>query len=283
MGALVRVELCKAIKNKWFVIAVVLGCLLALVSAVGNILLGLQFEAQNISYMKVTYQELSALSLYHFWIVTDLTQPATDLFFLLVPLLVVLPYSWSLASELKNNSISHSLTRTTPIKYYGAKLFAAFVAGSLSVSIPIVLNFVVCACFLPAYVPQISAVIYLAIAQGTLWSYLFYTTPLLYSALMVLINFLFGGLWAMVVMSLAIFIKNRIALICGPFLVLLFIKFFESRVFSFNAHFGFTPFTYLRGIGGDFFSNGWVVCGEYVVFFVFVCIVLSLFCRRDVL
>lgn len=283
VGVAIRIELGKALKNKWFYLATGLACFISFASAVGNVIEVYTDPFRNVAYTDTSYIPLAPNSLYHFWIVTDFIQPATELFFLLLPLIAVLPYSWSLASEFKSGSIKNVLTRTTRLAYFGSKFLATFASGALSVGIPVVLNFLVCACIMPAYSPDITAVLYSGITDRGLFSQLYYSVPLLYSFLMTLINFLFGGLWAMVVMSLAFFIKNRITLLLAPFLVLLFLKFLESQVFSFNTHFGLTPFSYLRGAGGDFFSNGWIVLIEYVGFLIFVSSVVLLFKKRDVL
>lgn len=283
MADLVRIELRKALKNKWFFIAVGLGCVLALASAVGGALTEFQAQSIGLRSIDVTYMELAPLSLYKFWIVTDYLQPATDLYFLLLPLLAVLPYSWSLASEFKSGSVRNTVIRTTRVRYFAAKYAAAFLAGALAVTIPIVLNFIVCACIMPAYMPDIYSIIFIGIGDKNLWSELYYTVPLLYCLLFTLLNFTFGGLWATVVMSLSFFVKNRVALLIVPYLVLVFIKFFEERVFTLDAHYGLTPFTYLRGTGTEFFADGYAIIVEFVAFFLIAVVFIVVNLQRDVL
>ncbi len=280
---LIRIELRKAFKNKWFCIAVGIGCALALASAIGGALTEFKAQSAGLRSIDVTYMALAPLSLYKFWIVTDYLQPATDLYFLLLPLLAVLPYSWSLASELKSGSAKNTLTRTTRLRYFGAKYLAAFLAGASAAAIPIILNFIVCACIMPAYMPDIYDAVFIGIGDQHLWSEIYYSVPLLYCLLFTILNFIFGGLWATAIMSLSFLVKNRVALLIGPYLALVFFKFFEERVFTLNNHYGLTPFTYLRGTGSAFFANGSVILFEFAALFLIAVVLIAINRQRDML
>lgn len=287
MRNLLRIEIRKAIKNKWFFIAVGIGLILAVASAAGNALTEFQSQSSGLQFIDQKNMQLAPLSLYKFWIVTDFIQPTTDLYFLLLPFLAALPYAWSLASELKSGSIRNALTRTTHLRCLAAKYAAAFLAGGLAITIPIVVNFLICACIMPDYLPDIYSVLYLGIADTNMFSQIYYTMPLLYVLLYTLVNFAFGGLWAALVMSLGAFVANRVALLAGPYLVLVFLKFLEERLFEMTGptgapHFGLTPFTYLRGTGSQFYPNGSVVAVEFALFLLTAAVLLEIARRRDI-
>ena len=238
----------------------------------------------GLDYIDQAYMMLSPLSCFKYWIVTDYLQPTTDLFFMLLPLLAVLPNAWSFLSELKSGSIKNSFTRTSRKHYYAAKYLATFVSAGVVVVAPIILNLVLCACLMPAYMPDIYAVVYVGIYTESLWSEMYYNAPILYCLMFVCLNFAFAGIWSSFVMSLSFFIRNRIALMVGPFLFLVFLKFFEERLIGVvSIHPGLTPFTYLRGTGTSFFSNGYVILAEFALLIAFVVVVTLTGYRKDVL
>lgn len=277
-------EIRKSLSSKWFFIALGIGCTLAIVSFAANAIQDYDSMTIGLKYIDQAYMMLSPLSCFKYWIVTDYLQPATDFFFVLLPLLATLPNAWSFLSERKNGAIKNSVTRTSRKSYYAAKYLATFISGGAVVVAPIILNLVLCACLMPAYMPDIYAVIYVGIYAESLWSEIYYNAPVLYCLMFVCMNFTFAGLWASFVMSLSFFIRNRIALMVGPFLFLVFLKFFEEKLNGVvTVHPGLTPFTYLRGTGTAFFSNGYVILAEFALLIAIVVVVTLANYRKDIL
>lgn len=278
-------EIKKALSTKWFFVALGIGCALAVATFALNAALDFQGQQRGLPLLDRVSMMLGPLSCFKYWIVTDYLQPTTDLFFLLVPLLAVLPYAWSFASERNTGSIKNALTRTSRKSYFVAKYLATFLSGGLVVMIPIVLNLILCACTMPAYMPDIDAVLYVGIDTTSMWSEIYYNMPLLYCLMFILLNFVFAGLWASVVMSISFYIRNRIALMVGPYLFLIFLKFFEEKLFAgeYATHLGVVPFSYLRSVTSSFTSNEYVILAEFALFIVVILAITLANYRRDVL
>lgn len=282
MKKLLKIEIKKAIKNKWFFIALAIGCTITTISAVNNIILDIEFGEIGFEYATTKYTPLTSSSSYKYWIVNDFIQPTTDLFFVLLPLLAVLPYSWSYASEAKSGYFQHVLTRTSRYKYFSSKGIAAFLSGALVVSIPIILNFVLCAYMVPSYLPDVSEIIYFGVFTESLWSDIFYNQPFMYVLLYTGLIFLFSGLWATATSFLALFFKNRIGLMVVPYLFLFFLKYLNENTLNEIIQTSISPLNYLRAVN-SFFPDGYLILAELLILLGFIIISLGLIKKRDIL
>ncbi|MDR0514817.1 MAG: hypothetical protein LBG81_06630 [Coriobacteriaceae bacterium] len=255
MRNMIKTELGKATRNFWFLVALLVGCALALTSAINNVnvfeetLIGAAYLGEH------KWWDMSSSSVFKYWIVTDFIQPATFLFFLLLPLLAVLPYAWSYGVEKKSGYALNVLARTSRKSYLFAKFLAVFISGGLVITIPIVLNFVFLACIMPARLPDIYGIIFFGINERSLFSSFFYTNPLVYCLLFIGLNFFFAGLWAMFTSALSFYLKNRVVVTIAPFLFLLFVKFLHDNVLLGILRTEITPFAFLRGTGTNYSAD----------------------------
>jgi len=257
--SMVRCEIRKAFYNRWFIVSLAIGCMLTVVSAAGNIVVEFHANELGIEHLNSKFLDFSSSSCFKYWLVVDFIQPTTSLFFQLLPLLAALPFSWSYLEESKVNYVASMITRTTRVRYCLSKYFVVFLTGALVITIPIVLNFLICACFMPMRMPDVFAVIYFGVYEKSLWSEIFYTNPLFYVALFSFLNFIFSGVWAAFVFALSGLIKNKAALIILPYLSLVYIDFISKRVLADCIRIELTPFGFLRGVGAGFAANGYVV------------------------
>ena len=280
---IIRYEMRKAFNNKWLLISLVIGCALATTSAVFSIMAKQQAGDLGMRYLDTKWFDFSHISCFKLWLVVDFAQPTTSLFFQLLPILAILPFSWSYLEERKTGYVGSLVTRADRKHYFLSKYIVVFFSGALVITMPIILNFLICACFMPARMPDVFSVIYFGIYEYALWSEFFYTNPLLYVALFTSLNFIFSGLWAAFVFALSGLIKNRVALMIIPYLSLIYIDFVSKRVFMDYVKIELTPFGFLRGTGTGFPSNGYVVVAILVGLFLISAIGTFLISRKDVL
>lgn len=268
MCALIRIELRKALSNRWFAVALAVGCVLALVSGTLNVVFMTNQAVRYEPRYEESYYFISATSCYRNWLGIDYLQAAMGLFFLLAPLLATVAYSWSLRSELKSGYAASMMVRTSRTRYYGAKCLAAFVAGGLTVAVPLVVNFVLVACFLPAYRPDPYDLIYIGIVPGHLMYPVLYRWPLLYVVLRTLLDFGLAGLWAAAVLGLSVVVRNRVALVAGSFLFQLMLKYIVERLYPLLGVDGvsITLFDWLRAApDGRFYTWETLLVGACVM------------------
>lgn len=265
-------ELRRALGNRWFVLSMVALVLIALFGAIVRVFAIIeQLDVVVFPYLDTTYWYLSAFSSFTSWIAVNHLDTATELFFVLAPLLVLMGYSWSLASDLKSGYFEQLATRTSRARCYAARLLATFASGGLLVAAPLILNFLVLSLFLPSWIPHVVDMFYTTVggasdtSNNAIFTSLFYTNPLLFVMARSSLDFALCGLWATTVLALSIFVRNRVALIAVPYIVLLLVKHMGQRLYVVmraNGHEGFgyslTLFDQLRAAPDGFYCPGWL-------------------------
>lgn len=230
MRALLKTELSKALKNKYFIITLLIATVVALFSAMNQINLYAEMSKMvekgrgaDGSFWKNPYYPCDTL--YTYWISGEVSSAYYALYYLLIPLFATFPFGWSYCMELKKGYIKSVVTRVDKKKYFIAKYIAVFVAGGLTVLIPLVINFLTVACFVPATTPSILYDTYTYVRQENLWSVLFYAHPLIYSLLYMLLSFVFSGLIATIALAVTFFVRNRVAVLITPMFLMLCLNF----------------------------------------------------------
>ena len=272
MGPLLKVELKKAFTNKMFFICLAIGLLIAGVSAVQNItnyLTGREMLREIIAAGFEQNPTFAINSPYTEWIGNDPQYPMTALFYMLLPLLAGLAYGWSFSAERKSGYVAQMVSRSRKkSQYFLAKYIATFLAGGAVVAIPLVLNFLAVACFIPAYTPDSFYQIYYFMEVHFLRG-LFYNAPLLYVCYTILLDFVFAGLFAAACVALAFFVKNKFAVILLPFLGVFAVQYFQDNVLG--AVIGdvtISPMDFLRGYAPQTVL-GWIILLWLILLVVF--------------
>ena len=114
MLKILKCELKRAFSSKLFWVALLIGIAIAAVSAGQNLAdyyEGLKMEATRAEYMGDNpYNPMNPMTtVYNYWIGGDYEGPMTPLFYLLLPLLVCLPFSWSYLTDRKSGYINQSM------------------------------------------------------------------------------------------------------------------------------------------------------------------------------
>lgn len=226
---MIKLEIKKAIKNNYAMISFVCSLMIAILSAVQAIRrYFINTTIINI-YQPDAYAYLGS-SLYNNWLGAS-GDFFTHLFYFLIFLLCSLPYSWSLFVEKKSGYINQVVTRTSRTSYYLSKYVAAFVSGGMMAFVPLVINFVICAMFIPAYpIDQLSD-LYIAVPQNFMWSTILYDKPLAYVAVYILLSFVFCGIWSTIGVSLSFVLKSKLSILVSPFLFILLVQVFSNSSF----------------------------------------------------
>ncbi len=223
---MLKYELRKAFYNRLFVFTFVFCLLIAIFNAFIEIsdyhnMLALMNESGKIDY------ELNSLAVN--WL--GHSQHFTMyLYYFSIFLVCTFPYSYSLLEEKKSTYINQIITRDKRETYYIGKYIATFLAGGAVVTIPLVINLLICATMIPYYQVSQYGELYYGVPQPYLFSNIFYSNTLIYIVLYLCLTFIFIGLWSTTVLSLGFYIKNKITLIISPFLGLLALQFFYNSI-----------------------------------------------------
>lgn len=184
------------------------------------------------------------------WIGGALMGAQPFLYYLLIPILAVLPYADSFYQDEKSGYAKSILSRTDKKYYYTAKYTSVFLSGGSAVVIPLLINLGASALLLPALRPQVSTSFF-AINASSMWGDLFYSHPFLYVFLFLAIDFVFSGFLATIALIVSFFVEHRFIVLFSPFLVYLF---FYS-LFTFLGLDSWVPIYFLKpGSGFGRFS-----------------------------
>ena len=268
MFRILKTELKKAFGNKLFLITLAIGLIIGFVSAYQNISNYVPAASDNAYRMEVSEVLFNPLypmfSSFTNWMGGDYQYPMTSLFYLLLPLMASLAFGWSFCMEKKSGYIKNVVIRTKKIHYFLAKYIAVFLSGGAVIAIPLVINFLTVACFIPAYQPDIYYNIYYSMHYHFL-SELFYSSPLLYVIYVMALDFVFSGLIATASMALTFFVRNRFAVVLLPFLLLLGIQYIQDTLYKIFQVI-ISPIDFLKAYSSGPVT-GWVVFPFMIILF----------------
>lgn len=209
MLTMIKIELSRAIKNKMFIFALMVGC--AIVTA--------QFIRYPLDSSRYTYmdKDFYPVSVFQQWIGAYNYGIETYLYFLIAPILATLPYGDSFFSDKTSGYIKNVFIRTKKSNYYISKYIATFVVGGIVVVLPLLLNLYLTTMSLPSIIPQVSTKTS-TISSLSMWYGLYYNHPLVYVFLYLLLDFFFFGLIATIALSISNSVNNKFVVLLSPFL-----------------------------------------------------------------
>ena len=152
MAQLMRMERKKLFQSKIFWIVLTIGMILVLWDIAD---LAIETGQEREMYEEWYNPELPASTLYNVWLGNEGYSFAFSVFYCLFPLICVLPYGWSLSLDMKSGYLKNIAVRTSRKKYFLAKYLTAFLGGALAGTIPLVVDFIGNAMFIPALKPDI--------------------------------------------------------------------------------------------------------------------------------
>lgn len=238
-----KMECRKAFGNRFFVIALCAGILFCIMSALYEI--DSYFLGQNQLKLLGGNQMIQAYGLFNHWIGGEGKSLGYTLFFTLFPLLAVFPYGWSQCTEKKSGYTKMVIIRGGKQAYYLAKYMATFLSGILVIFIPLMTNLIITACFVPAVKPSVTEQIYYGMSHASMWSKLFFEHPMVYVVLYLLIDCIFGGLFAVFGMGFSILMKNRIAVVVLPYLFVLCLH-YSRMLLRYTVYIEISPINFLH-------------------------------------
>jgi len=273
---MLKLECKKAIFNKFFLLSILIGCLITSSSLIPNI----QSYYRDINMAKklldsgtVIYNSYGPLeSLFNHWIGSEAISAGSVNFFFIFPILIAIPYGWSYCLEKQKGYIRNVVLRSGKPRYYFSKYVAMFVSGGLAMVIPLLLNFIITAMFVPAVYPDPSYITGYGIFTASILSKAFYTNPFLYVFLYLLVDFVFCGLITCLCFALATFIKNRVVVVLMPFFILLAFRYICTSfiyVSSTTVYKELSPMFFLHPVPPAYNTTWLIITVEAIIVLIF--------------
>lgn len=221
MSAIYKIEISRAFKNKGFLYAMCIG--LTIVSL--HLVLWLPDIADmNKMLMKNSYSEFPLTS-YFGWICGNTITWQQYLYFLLVPLISSLPYGYSMFEDRESAFMKQIVIKCGKMDYYRAKFLAVFLSGGVVTVVPLLFNLIVSMMVLPSICPDVLSNNY-SVTSNTMFSGLFYEHPNIYIFIYMMIDFLFGGLFASIAIVVSGLTEHKYVVQIAPLFILIFVNSF---------------------------------------------------------
>lgn len=218
---MIRFELKRAFSNKYFYLALLIGCILVLSDVILNVIP--MVNNPNWSMDMAVEKGDSPYSVYNLWIGGQARTLQSLLFYLIIPLIAALPFADSYCFD-KTGYIQNIVTRASGKEYIVSKYAAIFLSAGISTCIPLILNFVATALFVPAILPQASSFSSTISAVST-FDRIFFTHPLVYLIIYLVIDFVLSGLIAEISLVATLFSKSKYVVLTSPFIVYILLYF----------------------------------------------------------
>ncbi|MGH0950994.1 hypothetical protein [Bacillus mycoides] len=146
-------------------------------------------------------------------------EPLGSLLFLLMPLISVIIFADSYLLEKKSGFLNGIYTRISKQKYTFSKYISVFITGGISFILPLLLNFIIVALTLSSSPPSNRNSGLTAISMKDMFGDLYFTSPIGYISLYLVVDFLFAGVFAVVALAASIFIRKTFLVLLVPFLL----------------------------------------------------------------
>ena len=213
-------EIKRAFNTIGMKLALLVGCALSIWHVI-TVIMPIS-EGQNYELSANAIDDLYVpISLFSTWMGNELFPIQSYIFYLILPLLAVLPFGSSFFEDIKSGYIINVCTRVEKKIYFKAKYLAVFLSGGVAVVAPLLLNLVLSSMFMPAFIPDNGTVG--TISPTTMAYEVFFTHPLVYVLMFIVIDFIFAGVMATLALSYTYFTEHRFGVMIVPFVFYFFI------------------------------------------------------------
>ena len=220
MKAIYTNEIKRAFNTIGMKLALLVGCALSIWHVI-TVIMPIS-EGQNYELSADVIDDLYVpISLFSTWMGNELFPIPSYIFYLILPLLAVLPFGSSFFEDIKSGYIINVCTRVEKKIYFKAKYLAVFLSGGVTVVAPLLLNLVLSSMFMPAFIPDNGTVG--TISPTTMAYEVFFTHPLVYVLMFIVIDFIFAGVMATLALSYTYFTEHRFGVMIVPFVFYFFI------------------------------------------------------------
>ena len=220
MKAIYTNEIKRAFNTIGMKLALLVGCALSVWHVI-TVIMPIS-EGQNYELSANAIDDLYVpISLFSTWMGNELFPIQSYIFYLILPLLAVLPFGSSFFEDIKSGYIINVCTRVEKKIYFKAKYLAVFLSSGVAVVAPLLLNLVLSSMFMPAFIPDNGTVG--TISPTTMAYEVFFTHPLVYVLMFIVIDFIFAGVIATLSLSYTYFTEHRFGVMIVPFVFYFFI------------------------------------------------------------
>lgn len=179
MLGIIKEEMNRAMKSKGMLLALTIGITIVMIHII-HYIISFHYANQMIDFEK--YPIIYPATVCDKWIEGNTFTMESFLYFLLLPIIAVLPFGTSYLTDNQSGFLKGIYMRISRKKYLIAKYISSFVAGGIAVILPLSVNLMCALIFLPNLDPQVVSGQSL-IRAATVFHELYYSNPLIYLVL----------------------------------------------------------------------------------------------------
>lgn len=217
----IKSDIYKLLRERGFYISLIIGIILSVWNLINSLVI------QN--NMNESIQEYGAEYLYTYYPVSvfnsylgiNNNSLQTNIFYMILPFLAVLPFSMSYFDERKSSYINLILTRTSKCKYYLSKYIVSFFSGSLICLIILGFSLFLHAMFIPSVMPEVTTAYFPVAYEGSLWLDIYLSHPYVYILLYTLLDMVYCGIFSVLALSASFIFDYKITVFVFPFVIYL--------------------------------------------------------------
>lgn len=219
MGAIIKVDLKRAFLSREFSIAILCGFALCIWQFAERLPVVL-FNMKQIYSGNAVYDSPDLL--YGSWLGAACGDVQNNYFFLILPLLAVLPVGSNVYQDVQSNYLKQLEIRVERRKVLAAKWLSAFVVGAVTVTLPLALNLIMWMSFLPVtgMFSGGSAALMLGISDTNgIAAVLIPRHPMIYTIISLCLTFMMAGLFAALSLLMSFISEYRVIAMTLPFVI----------------------------------------------------------------
>lgn len=223
MKILIKNELERAFRNKWFYITIFICFAISMYGIYTEVI---PFRKNMDTYINfnVGKYQYPVPNLYHCWMELKSTSVVSNLLHFIFPILVCIPYAKSMFTDVDSKYSYNIFVRTDKKKYFLSKLIVQFIVGFTVVLFTMIISFLVTAAIMPVGTPFMS--LNYGKSNIAVLGILFYKAPFFTSVLVMFLQPVFFTIIGCLSYTFAYLLNNEIIVIISPFII----YFFESVV-----------------------------------------------------
>lgn len=214
MRVLIKNELERAFKNKWFYATIIIGLIIVIYDICEEVI-----PVRMNMDIYINTSNYTIPNIYNSWMELN-ASTAHNLFHFIYPLLVCIPYSITMYTDVESKYLYNILTRTNKKNYFLAKLVVQFIVGFAVVIITMSASLALTAAIIPAGDPFY--ILNYAVTGKAILARLFYTRPLLTSLMVIFFDSLIFAIIGCISYIFAYMLKNGIMVMVSAFTLYFF-------------------------------------------------------------
>ncbi|MCD7823649.1 MAG: hypothetical protein LUG86_06535 [Oscillospiraceae bacterium] len=262
MKAALKLELRRLIFSKELYIALTIGLALVVWLFVYEVSESVRFAEQYALYGdKVSGYLYYPKTVFNSSIELEYDALPPILLYLLFPIIAAFPYASTYCKDKKNGYLKNLLVRIDRKDCFMAKYMVSFLSGFFVSGVILLSSLILTMLVFPVLTPEAVTQNYY-VQTGNMWGELFYTMPMIYTLLYILIDMLWCGCMASFALLISMFTRSAFLAVTGSFVVFEVLDYVLS-LFSLSR---FSPITFLRPIQIADGISLEIILTEFIVF-----------------